>query len=242
MLTSRQKVILIIALVIIIFFVVYFYKSPIASFVKKILQPVESPKPEIPKPKSESDLQEQMAEIVKSENFDRCQEIEDKTYQTACINNIALNLANEKQDLSFCQKLDDKLVSIETCEREIIFSKSIDKEDISVCGETKNSQLKKECEDSFWPSLALKKGDIRLCDNISDESAKENCSNQYLAKKEFSGNVSAFDCNKFQGEEIRQDCNMMKENTGEDTKICSEMKSDFFKNYCLMKARGLEAF
>ncbi len=238
MFTFRQKIFAILALVLVIALsAVWFYKPSGRNFIKNIFQGQKNQQTKNLEIKDDLKLQEQAAEIIKSKNFDRCQEIKDNGYQKVCVNNIALNLAQEQQDLSFCQKLDNALVGIESCEREIIFKKAIDKEDIKVCGETKNSQLKKECEDKFWPDLAIKKGDINVCNDISVESAKENCINTYLLEKEFFANAKEFDCNKFQGDQIRKDCNLFKENLDQGIEFCAKMTSGLFKNYCLMMAR-----
>ena len=87
-------------------------------------------------------LQEQVAEIIKTKDFSLCDEMKDKVYFTVCNNNIALNLAQERSDLSYCQKIDNTLVLIEECERQVIFKKSLLKENIEVCDETQNHKLK----------------------------------------------------------------------------------------------------
>ena len=233
--SSKLKFILLIFLgVLILFFVglLYFYREPVLNFIFKPdgqsniqTGPLTA--------EEEIKLQEKAAEIIKTGDFDKCQEIENQIYRTVCINNIALNLAQEKQDISYCQKLDDELVSIAGCERQVLFTKSQDKEDINVCNETKNSEIQKECQESFWPSLALNKKDINLCNNITVEQEKNSCRDNYLFKQEFTKSESDFDCQRFYSQQVKSDCQIYKENILNKKSIaCNIFESDLFLNYC----------
>lgn len=177
-------------------------------------------------------LQEQAAEIIKSKDFFKCNEISNPTYRVVCINNIALNLAQETGDLSHCEKIDNKLIPQEDCERQIIFTKSVEKEDIRVCGETKNEALKKECEAGLWQSLAFKKEDSKLCENISTEYDQNYCYDNLVFNKEFLNNASGFDCGLFRDEKVQNDCNKYKKDTiGKEG--CVNLTSSLFLSHCL---------
>jgi len=233
--SSKLKFILLIFLgVLILFFVglFYFYREPVLNFIFKPdgQSNIQTGPMTV---EEEIKLQEKAAEIIKAGDFNKCQEIENQIYRTVCINNIALNLAQERQDISYCQKLDDELVSIAGCERQVLFTKSQDKEDINVCSETKNSEIQKECQKSFWPSLALNKKDIDLCDNIIVEQEKNSCRDNYLLKQEFAKSESDFDCQRFYSQQVKSDCQIYKENILNKKSIaCNIFESDLFLNYC----------
>jgi len=181
-------------------------------------------------------LQKKAAEIIKTEDFSQCEEIENQMYKAVCINNIALNLAEKNQDVSYCQRLDNKLVKIANCERRIVFKKSQDKENIAICSEARDKEVQKECQNSFWPSLAVKKQDINLCDNILVKEEKNNCKNNYLFEK-LIGTEDSFDCQKFIDQQLKEDCQKYRENIlkiGERTINCNIFKSDLFLNYCYL--------
>lgn len=184
-------------------------------------------------------LQEQVGEIIASKDFSKCDNVSSPYYRTVCINNIALNLAQEKQDITYCQRLDDRLLSIYECEASIVFGKSLANEDIGVCAETKNDILRKRCEKNFWPSLALKKADINLCNNVQPEE-KIVCRDRYIFEKEFANQptdvIKKFNCLKFEDKQTRADCALYK---GSDFKIgsniCARLRSPLFVNYCLLR-------
>ena len=112
-------------------------------------------------------LQEQTAEIIKTNNYNECDKIEDAMYKKVCINNIALKLAEETLDISHCQKLDNELVPRDDCERNVIASKSIKNDDISACLETKNQELQAQCQDNYYIQFSQKKDDIGICEQAS---------------------------------------------------------------------------
>lgn len=185
-------------------------------------------------PKSELQLQEQMAEIIKAKDLSGCEEIKDETYKKVCINNISMNLAQENQDISYCQKLDNSLIPISECESPIITKKSLNSENIDVCGETSDKELQKQCQNGFWPALALKKEDVNLCNNIQAENEKNLCRDQYVFQKEFIKSEDSFTCTRFSDKQIETDCGIYQKNS-EKTHLanCSEFKSFIFSGLCM---------
>lgn len=228
-LSKFRRTILVLLIVFILSFLIFFY-----FFEKERKQVITGKLTQ----EQEMELQERASEIIKTNDFGKCQEIENEMYRTVCINNIALNLAREKQDVSYCQKLDDKLISVAGCERGIVLNKSLEKEDINICLEAENNEIKKECQESFWQNLAFKKGDIRFCDNISDEEKKIFCRDSYLFGAEFVKSASGFDCEKFQLLEAESDCRIYKENiSAKKDADCKVFKSNLFLNYCLLSVK-----
>ncbi|HGJ66374.1 TPA: hypothetical protein ENS27_13505 [bacterium] len=183
--------------------------------------------------KTEAEIQEQMAEIIKSKDDRKCKEINNEIYQTACVNNIALNLAKETGDISYCQKIDDKLMSKKNCEGLIVMKKAIEKEDIKFCKEATDKQIMKNCEGTFWLALARKKKDIDMCQNIELEQNKANCHDSYLFDYEFSQNKIAFDCNKFKDANNKKDCQIFKKYFDKDDSLmCASFKGSLFPYFC----------
>lgn len=201
--------------------------------VEQLQQMLETAPAAGPEANAEIKLQEQAGAIIKTKDFNRCDEIKDEMYRTVCINNIALNLAQETQDISYCQKIDNKLVPIRDCEAQIIFQKFLDKEDINVCKETKNQELQKQCQESFWPSLALKKENIKLCDQVEIEKERNYCHDNYLFQKEFIQDAANFKCAEFFDKQVQLDCKAYQANSKQLTmETCGKFKSNLFLNFC----------
>jgi len=191
-------------------------------------------------------LQEQTAEIIKTNNYNECDKIEDAMYKKVCINNIALKLAEETLDISHCQKLDNELVPRDDCERNVIASKSIKNDDISACLETKNQELQAQCQDNYYIQLSQKKDDIGICEQASAKEIKDLCYNTYLINKNFSADKDNFDCSTLRGIDEQADCNIIKEqlkqpgptqgfpiNPSLGMSYCPDLKTDLFTAYCL---------
>lgn len=181
--------------------------------------------------------QKQAAVLIAKKDFSLCDSIKDDLYKTVCANNIALKLAEETQDIGYCQKMDDKMIPREECERPIIFAKSLDKEDISACLETKNEGLQQQCQNQFYTQLSIKKQDTSVCDRAPQER-KDYCFNNFqITTKNFYKNKDSFDCAVLRGDDVQVDCqNIKKESASESFKdnCRSIIKTDLFYPYCLM--------
>lgn len=208
--------------VIIVGFGSYLYFPQILSRIFNTIQ-----KPEI---KTELELQQQVADIVATKDFLQCSEVSDALYKVVCVNNIALNLAQETQDLSYCQKIDNNLVPISDCERQIIFTKSIVKNDVKVCEETTNTTIKEECITGYWQAKAYKEGNTALCENVSNEFGKNFCYDNYLFNTAFLKNVSGYDCRSFKDAQMQEDCKIYKKTIVNG--MCENLHSMLFTNYC----------
>jgi len=204
-----------------------------------------SPSPIVPLPPATSNftniseedelaLQQKVALIIKTKDFRKCESVNSELYRKVCINNIALNLAKETGDISYCQMVDNELIPISECEREAIFDYSLQKEDITICNKTKNSELKRECYQNFWPRLAMKKKNPQLCENIVNQSEKNLCYDKYLFFTEFVKSPPNFSCIKFRDLGVREDCEIYKQSLKKRVSgnICEMFSTNLFKNYC----------
>jgi len=219
----KKIIIPLIVAVIIVGFGTYLYFPQIFSKILNATKEVEV--------KTELELQQQVADIVATKDFSQCNKVSDEIYKVVCVNNIALNLAQETQDLSYCQKIDNTLVPISDCERQIIFTKSVTKGDIKVCEETKDAAIKEECITGYWQAKAFNEGNTALCENIGNEFGKNYCYDSYLFSNKFQNNVSGFDCRSLKDIQTQEDCKNYKK-VPSPSVSCGELRSMLFSNYC----------
>jgi len=187
-------------------------------------------------PKNEAELQNQVADILKTNDFSKCDAVKDEIYKTACINNIALNLAEANNDPSYCKKIDGRLMSQESCERQVGFKAAVEKSNITIC-EGLSGTLPQECKDNFYTQTVLKSGDPTLCGKITDKTKSDNCYNNYYINSEFKNNISGFDCSLFKGADAVSDCKTIKNininGSFSDPAACYNLKTTLFLSYCL---------
>ena len=194
-------------------------------------------------PEAELKLQEQVSPLIKAGDMKACERVDNAMYRSVCVNNIALQKAEETGDISFCQYLDDELISRDSCERQILFPKSIEKEDKAICGETKNATLRKECEDSFLFGLANKKQDPSLCDQDSDTINADRCWNAYHVQGAMAptsdGKRQSLDCSLLRGDDVKADCAAIapaleNRNPQKLAESCQARKTEVFGLICMM--------
>ncbi|MHB1163098.1 MAG: hypothetical protein ACYCZZ_01020 [Minisyncoccota bacterium] len=193
-------------------------------------------------PAEELALQEQVAPLIKAGDMTACKQVQNDMYRAVCVNNIALNKATESKDISYCQYLDNKLVSIESCERNVLFQKVAETENQVVCSETKNAALQKECEASFFSVLANKHQDPKLCDKNTDATNANQCWNAYYAQSMFasvsgSGNSPIGSCSVFRGKDAQSDCAGLRaaitaKSIQKLQQACQSQKTPLFLPFC----------
>lgn len=193
---------------------------------------------------NEMKFQEQASEIIKTKDFSRCQEIPNEMYRKVCTNNIALNLAQETGDFSYCDKLDGELLSVSDCKKNVITKSSVEKNKVEICNDLSDENEKKVCFDNFYQIKSLSEKNIGLCDMITEIDKRNSCKNMYVYSLEFMGNTKNFECQKFATAEAKKDCEdygkptqLNPENTQTDLMLveCSKFGSDVFVSECLNK-------
>ncbi|HAT68853.1 MAG TPA: hypothetical protein DCS20_04560 [Candidatus Yonathbacteria bacterium] len=194
-------------------------------------------------PQEELMLQEQIAPLIKAGDMKACDQVQNDMYKKVCINNIALQKAEETKDISFCQYLDNELISRESCERQVISQKSIEREDRSICRETQNETLQKECEGSYFFGLAQKKQDPKLCDQDTDTTQANQCWNVYHTQSMMNptsdGKPQPLNCALLRGDDAKADCATIapaikRGDTQKLAEACQAKKSDVFNMVCMM--------
>ena len=210
----------------------------------------QTPKQETPlTPEAELKLQEEISPLIKGGDMKACDSVTNDMYRKVCINNIALNKAEETKDISYCQYLDNELIERSSCERQILNQKAIEKEDKSVCSETKDEKLKQECENSFLFGMASKKQDPKLCDQDADKTKADQCWNGYQAQRMMvpttDGKPGEVDCGLFRGEDVKADCQALtaalkESNPQKLMEACQAQKTKAFFQVCMMvNQRGM---
>lgn len=194
-------------------------------------------------PETELKLQEQVSPLIKAGDMKACDQVQNDMYKKVCINNIALQKAEETNDISYCRYLDDELITRESCERQVISQKSVEREDRNVCHETKNETLQKECEDAFFFGLAQKKQDPKLCDQDADTTTADRCWNAYHVQgataPESDGKQRSLDCSLLRGDDVKADCAAVapaleSRSLQKLAEVCQTRKTDTFGLICMM--------
>lgn len=187
-----------------------------------------------PETKRHMKLQTQVSGLIKTKDFDKCNEIKDEQYKTVCVNNIALNFAKETLDFSYCRMLDDVAFEIRFCELEIALVKSAEEEDISYCDEISDEETREFCIRQRWTKFAVEKGDETLCDNIEIELSRDSCYDGVLFNNEFAKYPLDIDCNKFKNLLSAEECKVYQDElkSGEPVE-CILFNLIPFKNYCI---------
>jgi len=123
-----------------------------------------------------------LAAIIETGEIDRCTVaagviVGGVDYETVCRNNIALSQAIQTQDISFCSKLDDTLMSRADCRSQVLLSKAVDSNNITGCLGASSAE-KLNCETSFWFYRAVEEKKINYCENWPKDQIG-NCQTRY---------------------------------------------------------------
>lgn len=157
-------------------------------------------------PQEEMKLQEQMAPLIKAGDMKACGQILNDMYQKVCVNNIALQKAEETKDISYCIYIDGTLISKSTCEQQVVLALSEKNGDISACSVASDVVVRKECEDSFPIRMAMKQGSPESCAQATNSAE---CRDMYFLQK-FSADPKSTDCSLFSTSDAQSDCLSLK--------------------------------
>ncbi|MCA9459083.1 MAG: hypothetical protein KC550_00880, partial [Nanoarchaeota archaeon] len=83
------------------------------------------------------------------EVFDSCDSFKTDE-KTVCMNNVALDLAFSKKNISYCDYLDDNLLKIMDCKRDFVFENSILNENISICYLANDDEVLSKCITNYY--------------------------------------------------------------------------------------------
>lgn len=241
---NKKAIYIFIVILVIFAAILFFARAPLINFLKNIFsrpapvsrsQGIDDFNKNTPS-QAVKDLYEAQGladKYIAEGKLEGCQEVKDAAYRSVCTNNISLKLATAKQDISYCQKLDNRLMLVADCEKEVLYAKSVAQDNVQVCYETSNEELKKTCANNYWRQSAFSQKDISLCDKAG-EADRAACRNQYLLTVDFKTKGKDFACDQFSGQELKDDCSVYRENLETlAPPLCFKLKTDLFKNYCL---------
>ncbi len=210
----------------------------ILSNLNETKSPLSAPTTETAELTSEAELalQEQIAPLIAAGDMAACDQVQNDMYRKVCINNIALNKAEETNDITYCQYLDNELVPREMCEQQVIFSAALETEDIAACAQTTNTELLQECESAAINALALKKDDPTLCNNAVDPTE---CKDIYYVQQ-FMKDPKTIECSAFSTPDAQADCAALKPlfetsipEVAELSKTCQTQRTNTFSFICM---------
>jgi len=174
-------------------------------------------------------LQQQASSIVATGDYAGCDAISDEMYHAVCINNIALNLAQETGDVSHCQKLDGNLLSIAGCERDILIPQIQQGKSIDICEGATTEESKNLCKDNFYMNTAIRENSPEICSSISDAQLSlvcEDTANVFGILQ--TGSIKDVNCDNLAYGPHKNECNLLKKGINS----CSLLSSSLFNGLC----------
>ena len=125
--------------------------------------------------------------IIQSGNFEECRAAEGLVmdgvdYSVVCRNNIASQQALTKLDMTYCDQLDDKLMSRESCRLQVIVEKVRQGASEQSCRDLA-SPYDKLCHNEYLGQQAIIKSDVSFCERLEDARAREVCRNNVFVGK-----------------------------------------------------------
>lgn len=156
--------------------------------------------------------------IIQGGNFEECGAAEDLImdgvdYSVVCRNNIASRLAMEKLDVTYCDELDDKLMSREGCRQQIIVEKVRQGADEKACRDFV-SPYDQLCRNEYLAQQAIIKSDVSFCERLegAHARAREICRNNVFVRKLLADPAKA-SCDDFSAS-LYDDCKVYKDVVG----------------------------
>jgi hypothetical protein len=186
-------------------------------------------------PEAELALQEQIAPLIQAGDMTACEQVADDMYKKVCINNIALNKAQETNDISYCRYIDNELIPRADCEQQVVTTLSLEKEDPAICDQATDTEVKARCKESYHLALALKQNDPAPCTQAANPAS---CTDHFYLQQ-FTQDPDKVSCDAFSTPEAQADCATIKAgDTATDQqsfmRFCQAKESDLFTSLCFM--------
>ncbi|MBP9752140.1 MAG: hypothetical protein KBD19_04825 [Candidatus Moranbacteria bacterium] len=186
-----------------------------------------------PSPETELKLQEEIAPLIKAGDMKACDSVSNDMYKKVCINNIALNKAEETKDIAYCRHIDNELIPRADCERQVVTTLSLEKEDQTLCDQATDETVKTQCKESYHLALALNKSDSTICTQASNPVT---CTDNFFLQQ-FTQDPSKVSCDVFSTTEAQSDCAVLKKASADQktfARFCQEKQSELFTPLCMM--------
>lgn len=121
--------------------------------------------------------QEELGKIIEQKDLTACDKIPTEKDSVICRNTIALILAKEKLDASFCEKLDNK-ENQANCQKMVFYEKA-EREGVQVCQQAGTEEEKRDCEKEYYLTMAIQKNDAVQCVNLKNEEDINKCQEDF---------------------------------------------------------------
>lgn len=167
-----------------------------------------------PKTPSDQKIMEEASLAIRAGDLKSCdsldQIVDGVNYRTVCRNNIFSDLAEKNLDFKSCQELDNKLMMVEDCQRNVMALMIQKEKNLSVCDNADMPEkYKQSCPDIYWGLTAIEQNNPALCSKITVESGDFSCEQFIFQKAVFSeqgGQTNVIDCSLFKNSSVKNDC------------------------------------
>jgi hypothetical protein len=166
-----------------------------------------------------------------------CDTIVEPKYRIQCMNNSTFRIADETFDISYCEKIEGAVSLKEECTTTILLKKALKMEDISICDQLTEVEIKKQCQASFYEMLSRYRDDISLCNRYPEKEANV-CRDRFLVMKALGHGIDKdFSCTKIVDSDLRSDCEFLIQPRAAFSDMqsdgdCDQFKSDFLREGC----------
>ncbi len=187
--------------------------------------------------KANQEKQAKVAELIKTGKLEECAKakrivIQGVDYETVCRNNVALNLALDRLDPSFCDKLDGNLLSIASCKNRVWAAKFANVKELAQCDEAPTGELKSTCQVLYWLNGAVQHDDVTLCDHLTESQTKTECRNSFFLNR-LASNPREARCENFSAP-LKQDCETLEKalSTPKNSQGCLRIRDVRLQSFC----------
>src|SRR3989338_2736467 len=153
-------------------------------------------------------LEGRVADLIKTNDPIECEKAKDinigsVSYQTVCEGNIYMNLAEQKGDVSYCDKLDNELFPIDLCKSNIITQKVHGATSPIIFDSAGSQELKDSCLFQYWSKAAVDGNDASVCAKVPIPRGVGVCKDSVYIEQISEG--KKVDCSNF-SKDGEQDC------------------------------------
>lgn len=118
--------------------------------------------------------QEAVANIIAQGDYDSCGAADGYVmngldYGVVCRNNVAYQLAIEKFDERYCDRLDNKLASVDECRQDVMMTRLSRDNSPATCEQTRFDPLRQQCRSLYFTKAAVENSSIAPCQNLFED-------------------------------------------------------------------------
>lgn len=117
----------------------------------------------------------QFQQVVETRDLDKCGSLQNQEMQNDCRAEIAMNLAIEKGDVTYCENINSENLKRVDCENAIKFDKVNKEQSVEACNEILDENVRQNCQFNFYNTKAIETKDAAVCENIVLQINKDLC-------------------------------------------------------------------